>query len=270
MFTLALAQMAHPADGDVISAAEAYAEKAAEQGAQLLVFPECLMTPFEKTPEDFAGAAQPLEGPFVHALRSLAKNMKLWLVCTVNEESSPGGRPYNTAMVVDDEGGVAGCYRKTHLYRAHGLDEARKMTHGDELFTPIETPFCTLGLGICYDLRFPELARAAALAGCKLMIYPSAWVEGPHKLAHWNTLLAARAVENEMFVAGCCRPDRGCVGHSQVISPQGEVLAQAEDEAQLLFAEINLDQVTSTRDAMPIFQHRRPDLYQSLTEPLPL
>ena len=311
MFKLALAQMAHPAQGDVINAARTWALKAANAGAQLLMFPECLMTPFEKTPEEFAASAQPLNGAFVQAMGEIARDAGLWLVFTVNEKNTAGeapasttsttselpvntageapasttnattsasvssaasssnnlpARPFNTAVVMDSDGHVQASYRKTHLYAAHGIDEHEKMSTGSALFTPLKTPFCTLGLGICYDLRFPEVARAAALAGCNVLLFPAAWVAGPSKVRHWETLLAARAIENELFVAGCCRPDRNCIGHSQVISPLGEVIAHAEEDEQLLVAEIDLDQVKSARANMPCFEHRRPELYLPLVQ----
>ena len=311
MFKLALAQMAHPTKGDVINAARTRALKAANAGAQLLVFPECLMTPFEKTPEEFAASAQPLNGAFVQAMGEIARDAGLWLVFTVNEKNTvweapasttsttselpvntageaPASttstttrasvssaasssnnlpaRPFNTAVVMDSDGHVQASYRKTHLYAAHGIDEHEKMSTGSALFTPLKTPFCTLGLGICYDLRFPEVARAAALAGCNVLLFPAAWVAGPSKVRHWETLLAARAIENELFVAGCCRPDRNCIGHSQVISPLGEVIAHAEEDEQLLVAEIDLDQVKSARANMPCFEHRRPELYLPLVQ----
>ena len=266
MFKLALAQMAHPEDGDVVTAVRTWARRAQEKGAQLLVFPECLMTPFEKTPAEFATSAQPVDGAFSQAMGEIARSNKLWMVFTLNERNPLGGAPYNTAAIIDSDGILRGSYRKTHLYAAHGLDEHEKMSPGDTLFTPIETPFCTLGLGICYDLRFPESARIAALSGCEVLLYPAAWVSGPCKTWHWSTLLAARAIENELFVAGCCRPDRNCVGHSQVVNPLGEVIAQAGEGEQLVVANIELEQMRKAREGMPCLQHRRPSLYGALTE----
>ena len=269
MFKLALAQMAHPAhtnQKDILAAARAWAHRSQESGAQLLVFPECLMTPFLKTPQEFAACAQTLNGEFSCAMSEIARETKQWIVFTLNEQNPSGEKPYNTAVVVDACGAIRGWYRKTHLYAAHGLNEHDKMSEGDTLFTPIETPFCNLGLGICYDLRFPELARAAALAGCNVLVFPAAWVDGPHKLQHWETLLSARVIENELFVAGCCRPDTNCIGHSLIVSPLGDVIAQAGRSEQLVIATIDLSCVTSARNNMPCLEHRRPTLYQTLAE----
>jgi deaminated glutathione amidase len=284
MLKLALAQMAHPADGDVIAAARTWAKRAANEGAKLLVFPEFMMTPFEKTPEEYSALAQPLDGEFTNAMNSIARETGLWIVYSMNEKNTDGDsdgtsggsstiaqqaqqtQPYNTIVVVDSNGVIQGSYRKTHLYAAHGSDEHEKVSEGNKFFTPIKTPFCTLGLGVCYDLRFPEHARSAALGGCDLLIYDFAWFAGPHKAHHWNTLLAARAIENEFFVVGCDRPDANCIGHSTVVDPLGEVVAQAGEDEELLFAEIDMEQVKSARQNMPSLEHRRPELYSSLVK----
>ena len=177
--------------------------------------------------------------------------------------------PYNTAVVVDDAGCKRGMYRKTHLFDTDFVKESDKVAAGAELMAPILTPFCSLGVGICYDLRFPELARAAALAGCQVLVYPAAWVDGPRKVAQWRTLLAARAIENEMFVAGLSRCDRefgsarrDYAGHSCVFGPLGEEIATAEGASpELVVADIDVDAIAAARAAMPVLAHRRTDLY---------
>ena len=145
------------------------------------------------------------------------------------------------------------------------------MAAGDALFAPVQAPFATLGLGICYDLRFPEVARAAACTGCNLMVYPSAWVAGPGKRRQWETLLKARAIENDMFVVGVCRADEGYIGSSMVVAPDGTVVAQAEGvlddnpkagcEEQLLVCKINMNACERAKAAIPVLEHRRPELY---------
>lgn len=266
MFTLALAQMAHPTHETVADSVRVWAQRAQTRGAQMLVFPECLMTPHCTTPQDFAANAQALTGAFACAMSKIARETGLWIVYTANETNPNNTKPYNTAVVVDANGCVRGSYRKTHLYAAHGVCEHDKMSEGATLFTPLETPFCTLGLGICYDVRFPEVARAAALSGCNVLVFPAAWVAGEHKVQHWETLLRARAIENELFVAGCCRPDNNCIGHSLVVNPQGEVIARAHANEELVVATINTHNVTTTRANMPCFEHRRPALYHTLVE----
>lgn len=268
MFRLGLAQYGHPADGDVIAMADEVMAKACAAGVNLIVFPESFMTPFEMNPVEFAEAAQPVDGEFCQAMNALAARHGIWTVYTMNEANSEGGAPFNTAIVVDDAGVVRGSYRKVHLFDTDFVRESDKISHGSRLFDPIQTPFAKLGVGICYDLRFPEPARAAALAGCDLLVYPSAWVDGPSKVFQWKTLLAARAIENEMFVAGVSRPDRAFgsqkrdyAGHSCVFGPMGEEVAAAGGADQLLVADIDLSAIERTRAAMPVLEHRRTELY---------
>ena len=271
-FRMGLAQCRHPQDGDVVGLVDEWAHRAKDAGVDLLVFPESLMTPFELSDDDFAAASQPLGGPFCAAMAAIAAKRGLWMVYTVNER--PDGqdlcaRPYNTAVVVDDAGARRGVYRKVHLFDTDFVKESDKVAPGEALMSPIETPFCKLSLGICYDVRFPELARAAALAGCQVLVYPAAWVDGPRKVSQWRTLLAARAIENELFVAGLSRCDRefgsakrDYAGHSCVFGPLGEEIATAEGASpELVVADIDVDAIAAARAAMPVLAHRRTDLY---------
>ena len=164
-------------------------------------------------------------------------------------------------MLVDAVGIRRGCYRKVHLFDTDFTRESERMSAGDSLFEPVSTPFGRIGLGICYDLRFPELARAQAQAGCDVMIYPSAWVDGPGKADQWKALLAARAVENQMFAVGVSRADEGYIGTSCVYSPAGSALACADGTEQLLVCDIDTSGLEDARCAMPILEHRRRDLY---------
>ena len=268
---IGLAQCAHPEDGDTIALVERYAREAVEAECDLIVFPECLMTPFESTPEGFRAAAEKQGGPFCQAVDALAARYGLWIVYTMNERNeNPARQPYNTARIVDSEGVCRGFYRKTHLFDAQGKRESDRVSAGDELFAPIDTPFGRIGLSICYDLRFPEVARAAAVAGCDILINPAAWVAGPLKAEHWQALLRARAIENGMYVVGVGRVDpagtpmrqRRFVGNSCVVDPFGIIHESGGffDE-ELVLDEINLVNVREARAFIPVFEHRRPELY---------
>ena len=265
---LGLAQCCHPEDGNVVDMVEAWAHQAKDEGVELLVFPESLMTPFEAPPEEFATSAETLDGPFCTAVNAIVAKYGLWMVYTANEFNDDGKPPFNTAVVVDETGARQTVYRKVHLFDTNFIKESAKVSAGSELVCTVEAPFGTFGVCICYDLRFPEQARALALAGCQLIVYPAAWVDGAHKVDQWRTLLAARAVENEVFVAGLSRCDRAFgpgrrnyAGHSCVFSPLGEEIASAELEQELLIADIDFDAVASARAAMPILEHRRAELY---------
>ena len=255
-----VAQCQHPADGNVVALVERFAERARGRGADLLVFPENLMTPYELPAEEFCARAQTLEGPFCRAVDDVARRFGLWLIYTANE-ANPHGRPFNTAVVTDSSGRQRGSYRKVHLFDVGRYRESDKTAAGSGPFAPIATPAGMVGLGVCYDLRFPEPARTLALAGAQVLVFPSAWVDGPGKLRHWETLLAARAIENEVFTVGCCRCDRGYLGQSRIYGPTGECLAAGGDGEELLCAPLDLSQVEQARHAIPVLAHRRPDLY---------
>ena len=223
---------------------------AALSGVDLIVFPEDFMA----SPK----LAEPLDGPFVRTTCDAVREHGMWAVFTTFETNPAGGPPFNTAVIVDDTGGIRGTYRKCHLYDAHGVCESERSTAGDELCRPIATPFGTLGVGICYDLRFPEVARQLAVAGCDVILFPAAWHDGPHKRRHWKTLLRARAIENECFVAGVCQAGERYVDQSYVFDPLGNKLASGSG---FLKCDIDLGRVAAAREAMPVLAHRRPELY---------
>jgi len=267
-FLLALAQSGYPTDGDVLAQADSYARRASDAGARLLAFPENFMCPRPLDAQELRELSETADGPFVGGMGACARRHGLWLVFTMSETNPAGGPPFNTAVVIDDAGSVRGTYRKCHLYDAHAVRESDRMSAGTALCAPILTPFCTLGVGICYDLRFPELSRHLALAGCDLLLFPSAWHDGPHKARHWQTLLAARAIENECYVAGVCHADSRFVGRSLVADPLGTTVASgpAASDPQgpeaLVLARIDTQAVRAAREAMPVLDHRRPELYR--------
>lgn len=259
-YKIGLAQTCHPEDGDVIALVERFLSNAQQAGVQLLVFPESLMSVYESEKQAFLNEAEPVGGPYTQAIDALAAKYGMWVVYTLNEYN-PEGNPFNTALVVDSEGKRRGVYRKVHLFDTDFTQESDRMAPGDALFEPIETPFGKLGLAICYDLRFPELTRAAALKGCDIFVYPAAWVDGSLKAHQWRTLLTARAIENQVFVVGVSRADARYIGQSILVDPYGEVLAEGGIKEELIVGEIDTDTLTAIRKAMPVFAHRRVDVY---------
>ena len=263
-FTLGLAQCCHPEGEsweDAVALVERWCARARAAQVDLLVFPESLMTRYEKERRAFLEAAQPLDGAFCRSVDALAAHYGMWLVYTANEANPQGGKPFNTAVLVDGSGVRRGVYRKAHLFDTDFTRESDRMAAGDALFRPVATPFGTLGLAICYDLRFPEVARYEALRGCELLLIPAAWVDGPAKADQWKTLLAARAIENQMFVAGVSRADAGRIGQSCVFGPDGLPLAAGGQGEELVIARIDTSTLACARASMPVFGHRRPELY---------
>ena len=261
-FVLGLAQCRHPEDGDAVALVERTAAQALERGVELLVFPESLMTRYEEELEGFLAAAQPVGGAFCEQVSRIAKRFGLWIVYTMNELAPDGAKPYNTAILVDDAGCTRKVYRKIHLFDSATTRESERMSAGADAPSCIDTPFGRIGLGICYDLRFPEFARMLACDGCELLLYPAAWVAGPHKIEQWKTLLSARAVENELFVAGLSRCDEGYSANSCIVDPDGVIIAEAHQDEELLCARVDTEAIRTTRERIPVFEHRRTDIYR--------
>lgn len=252
----ALAQMPI-ATGDPAAnyrAAEALAARAATEDTNLLVLPELWATG-----HDLARAqthATPVDAGHFALMAALAAKHRLHVAGTALE-SNPGGRPFNTAVVFGPDGSLVGAYRKVHLFAPMG--EARYLAAGDSL--PVfEMPWGRTALAICYDLRFPELWRRYADAGAVFIIIPAAWPE--RRIDHWQLLLRARAVENQLFVAGCNRAGtEGAFkfgGRSSAIDPWGRVLAGDSASPGLYSASLDLGEVARARQLFTFLEDRRP------------
>ena len=149
------------------------------------------------------------------------------------------GLPYNTTVVLDDNGELRGAYRKTRLYDAFGYRESEECRAGDEPFSPIDTPAGKLGIITCFELRFPELAAAQKQAGAEVLYVPAGWACGENKALHWRTLLCARAIENNIPVIGADQyiPEQ-FIGSSAIYAATGAELASLGAGEGLLITEI--------------------------------
>ena len=262
-FTLALAQCSHTKENSrkaILEMAECWFKRAFEQGADLLVFPEGFMGKYSVEEKRFFVTPEPIDGFFCTQMSALAKKYAMHCIFTFNE-SNGEDKPFNTAVLLNSDGEVIGLYRKVHLFDTDFIKESSRVSPGGSLFEPIATQLGKIGLAICYDIRFPELARYEALHGCQLLIIPAAWFDGCLKLEQWHTLLRARAIENEMFVAGLSRPDEGCIGNSIVFGPDGKVIASGGSVDELICANIDINEIDKVRKKMPVFKHRKPELY---------
>ncbi|QHW34425.1 carbon-nitrogen family hydrolase [Paenibacillus rhizovicinus] len=167
---------------------------------------------------------------------------------------------YNTMYVFNEQGELTSQYSKIHLFRL--MDEEKHLKAGEEL-GQLEAGGAPAGMMICYDIRFPELARKLALGGAKAMFVPAQWPNP--RLHHWRTLLTARAIENQMFVIACNRcgtsGESTFFGHSLILDPWGEIIAEAGEEETIVRAEIDLALVDAVRAKIPVFEDRRPTLY---------
>jgi omega-amidase len=245
-----------------LATARRMAEHAAQEGANLLLFPELWGSGYDLE-NATRHATPPTEGLFADMGR-LAQTHQMWVGGSLLglDPDYPAPQPYNLFALFAPDGTLAYRYAKTHLFRL--MNEEQCLAPGP-VTTLAKLPWGTAGMAICYDLRFPELFRAYALAGARLMFLPSEW---PHpRLAHWRTLLRARAIENQCYVIACNRvgaDPNGTTffGHSAVIDPWGEALVEGDEEERLLMATIDIDLVDEVRRRIPIFEDRRPELYK--------
>ncbi len=243
-------------------------ERCASDGAVLVMLPEMFCCPYDSAA--FPRYAEPEGGQVWQMLSDAARSAQVYLVGGSMPETDSSGRIYNTCYIFDSHGGQIGKHRKMHLFDidvsgGQRFRESDTLTPGSQV-TVVDTDFGRLGVAICYDLRFPELARLMALRGAKVMAYPGAFnmTTGP---AHWEILFRTRALDNQVYMLGCA-PARdetsGYVsyGHSLVASPWGSLVMQLDAGEGRLLAEIDLTEVERVRRELPMLQHRRTDLYE--------
>jgi deaminated glutathione amidase len=224
----------------------------------LVVLPEAAMHDFGPPDSTLGPVAQPLDGPFVTGLADLARKHRATVVAGVFEASDDeAGRPYNTLVVVSPDGELTAAYRKIHLYDSFGYRESDRLLAGDP--TPVVVPVGdrTLGLVTCYDLRFPEHARALVDAGADLFVVPAAWLAGPLKEDHWETLLRARAIENTVHVAAAGQCGRAYSGRSMIIDPLGVVIGSAGSDEGVVHGDVTIERLNVARERNPALLHRR-------------
>jgi omega-amidase len=237
-----------------------FSARAKEQGAELVVFPEASDTGYSMPVISQAATAW-TEGA-VPALREMAKEFSLTIVAGVSERT--GDAVYNSQVFIDQDGKLVASYRKTHLFVLAPNDESTCYTPGDK-FVSVPAGEFNFGLSICYDLRFPEVARALALEhDANVLLVSSAWPLP--RVEHLRALAIARAIENQSYLILANRTgvDAGvtCCGTSAIIDPSGVVLASASgDREELLIADISAEAIAGVRDRIPVFAHRRIDLY---------
>ncbi len=247
--------------------------EAGEGGAGLAVFPEAMMIRFGS---DLRAAAEPVDGPFCSAVGKACAAAGVAAIIGVFEPAGDG-RVYNTAAAYAADGTLAAAYRKLHLFDALGQRES-------DLVAPGSAPVIAglagtlVGTQICYDIRFPELSRALAAGGARLLTVSAAWQAGLFKEEHWVTLLRARAIENTVWVAAAGQvpdPDAPAtraptgIGRSMLIDPLGVVRADLGPAAGVHVVEADLDLVGSVRSALPSLANRREDVFGPAAPPAP-
>ncbi|MFJ9940808.1 carbon-nitrogen family hydrolase [Streptomyces erythrochromogenes] len=224
--------------------------------SDLVVLPE-LWTVGAFAYEQFETEAEPLDGPTYEVMAKAARDAGVWLHAGSVVERAGDGSLYNTALVLSPAGELAATYRKIHRF---GFDqgEAVLMSAGDSL-TTVELPEQTLGITTCYDLRFPELFRGLVDAGATTMVVAAGWPA--RRRSHWTLLSRARAVEDQSYVLACGLAGTHAgveqAGHSLVVDPWGEVLAEAGPGEEVLTVDLDPAKVAETRAQFPALKDRR-------------
>ncbi|AWB82711.1 amidohydrolase [Corynebacterium yudongzhengii] len=241
-------------------------ERAADQGARLIVLPEATSQSFDSGRLD--KQAQQLDGPFARGLAQVAEERDVVVVAgmfcpadSVEKGDKTINRVYNTALITG--GGYHQGYDKIHTYDAFNYRESDTVRPGDELVT-VEVDGITVGIAICYDIRFPEMFKELGEQGAEVIVVPTSWADGPKKLPAWRTLAVARALDYVGYIvaAGQARPggdeEAGNpsgptgIGYSVIVDPTGERLAEAGYTPEIIYADVDSETVAKARKALPL------------------
>ena len=255
---------------DNLTNAAALLSEAAAAGAQLAVLPENFAHYGQKDFTAIGLQESTDDGPVRQFLADQARLNGLWLVGGSLPVTDTELLPFARSLLFDPEGNTVGQYDKIHLFDVdvrEGTAQARSYKESDDFASGTDvvvatTALCTLGMTVCYDLRFAELYRKLSDEGAQIITVPAAFTAATGK-DHWQVLLRARAIENQLFVVGANlvdrdHPSRGLWGGSVIIDPWGTVLASLDgDEAGFISAEIDLDMINELRAKMPIDAHRK-------------
>ena len=239
-------------------------QEAKSKGAGIVVFPEFLMafSPADQTAAELAEISEPLQGLFTTSLQETAKATQTAIVATIYETSSVPNRVYDTALWIDSSGNIAAVYRKLHLYDAFGFRESDKFVAGSDVAAPVTAGERRFGMMICYDLRFPEMARMLTLLGADMLVAPSGWVQGELKLDHWQTMIRARALENGCYIIAPDQVGNIYIGHSMIVDPMGRTLVDLGEREGLEVVEIDHSLIQEIRTKLPLLQNRRTEVYR--------
>lgn len=259
----------------VVEKCLAMVEAAGRQEAQLIVLPEVWTGLGYSDEVVMEEIAEPMPGPTTERLSEAARRYGAVVVGSMYERATDG-RCFNTVPFIDAAGRIAGLYRKTHLFDAPNRDdippnmiESNHVAAGD-ILPVFDTGFGRVGVFVCSDLRFPEVARVEALAGAEILVCCSAFLSP--RSDHWDFLLRARACENQVFIVASgqygAEPASGIafVGRSCVVDPWGVMLATAPDRECVTVTSIDLAQIDEVRRRYPVMNQRRPELYAAVTE----
>ena len=267
-FKLALCQMEviDNKDSNIKKALEMI-KIAAENKSDMVILPEMFNCPYDNTKfREYAEERK--NSKTLKAIKESAEELNLYIVAGSIPELEEDNL-YNSSFIFDRDGEIIASHRKMHLFDIDiagkiSFKESETLSAGNQI-TVVDTELCKIGVAICYDIRFPELLRLMALRGAELIVIPGAFnmTTGP---AHWETLIRARAIDNQLYVAAAS-PARNeelsyvAYGNSMVADPWGEIVARAGEKEEIVYANIKLSRVNDVREELPVLNGRRNDIY---------
>jgi predicted amidohydrolase len=257
---IALGQMgATPDKAHNLARIAQLAASAAAAGAELAVFPEGAMVG-GKPGESLVSQAEALDGRFMNGLQQLAARHQMAVVAGMFEPAD-SERVYNTVVAIAGDGRLIGSYRKIHLYDAFGYRESDRIKSGDGETLVFELAGLQMGVMTCYEVRFPEMARRLVELGAQVLLLPAAWVRGPLKEMHWDTLARARAIENTVYVAAAGQVSATYAGQSAIYDPMGVAIVSAGESEGVVVGEARQERLDEVRRTNPSLSLRLPKIY---------
>ena len=255
---------------------------AKKQNADLAILPEMFNCPYEN--KKFIEYAEILDkSETLNKISKIAKEENIYVLAGSipekvinennknNENNENNEKIYNTSCLFDNKGNLIGKHRKVHLFDIDvegkiTFKESDTLSPGENITTISTSELGKIGIGICYDIRFIEQSRIMALEGANILIFPGAFnlTTGP---AHWELLFRSRALDNQVFTIGVApalnkNANYNSYGHSIIVNPWGEVVAQADYDECIIVQDINLDEIAKIRNEIPVLKNRRTDLYE--------
>ena len=248
--------------------AELMINKAVDKNSDFIVLPEMFNCPYSNDKFIEYCENEKTSQTLFKISELSSKNNVYILAGSIPEKEK--GKLYNTSYLFDRNGKIIAKHRKMHLFDIDvkgkiSFRESDVLTAGNNI-TVVDTEFGKIGIGICYDIRFPELARLMTLKGASILFYPGAFnmTTGP---AHWELLFRSRALDNQVYCIGVApalnmNASYHSFGHSIITNPWGEIIAEASEKEELIISEINLNEIKKIREELPLLKNKREDLYE--------
>ncbi|MGC8660960.1 MAG: nitrilase-related carbon-nitrogen hydrolase [Nitrososphaeria archaeon] len=240
-----------------------FIDLASKNYAKLIVFPE--FTDFFATQDisknDLYEVSEDENSKFLSEVKSMAASSNIEVLIGVYSRGSLKPAVHSTAYLITPEGKILAKYSKSHLFEAFGSSERENLVPSDDMPLIFDYMGFRFGIIVCYEIRFPELARRVTLLGADALLIPSGWYKGYNKEDQWETLVKARAMENTIYVLTSNQIGNSFTGITMAADPAGMIISRATEEEGLIFVELSKERLLRVRDYLPLLKQRRPELY---------